>query len=80
VEHFMSATSKFPYKGQAVYPQVALQDNGQYAALFIIRAGYEESGEVRYVRELPTTEFANEDDAVAYILDFSAEWIDQNPL
>jgi hypothetical protein len=29
---------------------------------------------------VPTTEFATEDDAVAYILDFSAEWIDQNPL
>ncbi len=76
----MSATSKFPYKGQAVYPRVTLQDNGQYAACFAIRAGYDESGEVRYVRELPTTEFATEDEAVAYILDFSAEWIDQNPL
>ncbi|WP_034294635.1 hypothetical protein [Herbaspirillum sp. RV1423] len=76
----MNSASKFPYKGHAVFPQVALQGNGQYAACFVIKAGYDGSGETRYVRELPTTEFASEDDAVAYILDFCAEWIDQNPL
>ena len=74
----MTSANKFPYKGHAVFPQVALQDNGQYAACFTIRAGYDGSGETRYVRELPSTEFASEDEAIAYILDFSADWIDQN--
>jgi len=76
----MTSAHKLPYKGHAIFPQVALQENGQYAALFTIKAGYDGSGETRYVRELPSTEFASEDDATAYILDFSADWIDQNPI
>ncbi|EJL88901.1 hypothetical protein PMI16_02045 [Herbaspirillum sp. CF444] len=74
----MTSEHKLPYKGHAIFPQVVLRENGQYAACFTIKAGYDGSGEVRYVRELPTTEFAEEDDALAYILDFSADWIDQN--
>lgn len=70
----------FPYKGCAIFPQVSLQGNGQYAACFVIRAGYDGSGAERYARGLPSTEFASEDEAITYILDFSAEWIDQNPL
>lgn len=76
----MSSAGKFPYKGHAIYPSVQRQQNGMYAACFVIRAGYDESGEVRYARDLPSTEFTLEDDAIAYILDFSGEWIDQNPL
>ena len=76
----MTPVNRFPYKGHAIFAQPTLQENGQYAACFTIKAGYDGSGEARYVREVPTTEFASEDDAVAYILDFSAEWIEQNAL
>jgi len=76
----MSEPQKFPYKGYAIFPQVAQQDNGQFAACFNIVAGYDGSGGERYVRALPSIEFASEDEALAYILDFCAEWIDHNPL
>ncbi len=76
----MNTPHKFPYKGYAIFPQVAQQDNGQFAACFTIHAGYDGSGGVRYTREAPTTEFDTEDEAIAYILDFCADWVEQNPL
>lgn len=76
----MNTPQKFPYKGYAIFPQIVPQDNGLFAACFTIQSGYDGSGGVRYARELPSTEFASEEEAVSYILDFSAEWIDQNPL
>lgn len=74
----MTSAQKFPYKGHAIFPQVVKLESGQYAACFTIKHGYDGSGETRYVREMPTTEFASEDEAIAYILDFSGDWVDQN--
>ena len=76
----MNQPQKFPYKGYTILPQVAQQDNGQFAACFTITASYDGSGGERYVRTLPSTEFASEVVSLAYILDFSADWVDQNPL
>jgi len=76
----MRPGNKFPYKGYLILPQVCVQENGQFAACFSIHAGYDGSAGERYVRGLPTTEFASEDEAIAYILDFCAEWVDQNPI
>jgi hypothetical protein len=70
----------FPYKGNAVIPQVRSLDNGKFMACFVIHAGKDADGELRYQRKSPTNEFDSEDDAVAYILDFAGDWIDQNPL
>ncbi len=70
----------FPYKGHRVIPQLAQQDDGTYAACFVIKANLPGNSEVRYERKMPTNQLASEDEAIAYILDFSGDWIDQNPL
>ncbi|WP_236905355.1 hypothetical protein [Collimonas arenae] len=56
------------------------QANGKYAACFTIHAGKDRTGEIRYARGVPTIEFDSEDEALGYILDFSGDWIDQNPI
>ncbi|MEO6918426.1 MAG: hypothetical protein ABI171_05175 [Collimonas sp.] len=76
----MTEARSFPYRGHAVFPQLKKQDSGKYSACFTIHAGKDATGEVRYVRTMPTGEFDTEDEALAYILDFSGDWIDQNPL
>ncbi|MFJ3046627.1 hypothetical protein ACIPEN_12430 [Herbaspirillum chlorophenolicum] len=55
-------------------------DNGKFMACFVIHEGKDSNGKLRYQRKSPTNEFDSEDEAVAYILDFSGDWIDQNPL
>lgn len=70
----------FPYKGNSVIPQVQQTDNGKFMACFVIHEGKDGNGKLRYQRKSPTNEFDSEDEAVAYILDFSGDWIDQNPL
>lgn len=68
----------FPYKGNRVIPRLQTLDSGMIAACFTIESN--DGAVVRYAREMPTNEFASEDDAIAYILDFSGDWIDQNPI
>jgi hypothetical protein len=74
----MSEHPGFPYKGHRVLPQVEQQDDGSYAACFEIRSKLSGTDEVRYERRTPTSVFPTEDEAIAYILDFSGDWIDQN--
>ncbi|AMP10672.1 hypothetical protein CAter282_2950 [Collimonas arenae] len=76
----MGEEKSYPYKGQAVIPRLEKQANGKYAACFTIHAGKDRTGEIRYARGVPTIEFDSEDEALGYILDFSGDWIDQNPI
>ncbi|ADJ64042.1 hypothetical protein Hsero_2543 [Herbaspirillum seropedicae SmR1] len=70
----------FPYRGNAVIPELRKLDNGKFMACFVIHEGKDGSGKLRYQRKAPTNEFDTEDEAIAYILDFSGDWIDENPL
>jgi hypothetical protein len=76
--HHMSQI--FPYKGNAVIPEIKTLDNGKFMACFVIHEGKDGSGKLRYQRKAPTNEFDTEDEAIAYILDFSGDWIDENPM
>jgi hypothetical protein len=70
----------FPYRGHIVFPQPEQQSSGKYAACFSIRSGKDGTGEIRYIREMPTNEFDTEDEVIAYVLDFAGDWIDQHPI
>ncbi|GAC1320720.1 MAG: hypothetical protein NVS3B11_07710 [Collimonas sp.] len=70
----------YPYKGHAVFPRLEQQGSGKYAACFTIQAGKDGAGATRYARAMPTNAFDTEDDAIAYILDFAGDWIDENPI
>ncbi|MFJ3054667.1 hypothetical protein [Herbaspirillum sp. NPDC087042] len=70
----------FPYRGNVVIPELKKLDSGKIMACFVIHEGKDGSGKLRYQRKAPTNEFDTEDEAIAYILDFSGDWIDENPL
>jgi len=53
----------FPYKGNRVIPRLQTLDSGMIVACFTIESN--DGAVVRYAREMPTNEFASEDDAIA---------------